>query len=105
MPFTIRPYRRLAVCCPVTNQCGLFEDHGTVWNLSRTGFRFSGNLPLRVGEACSLTVDLPDHPTIYLAAAIVRWVRGDEYGVETLVIDEESREDVERYVWQRLSTA
>lgn len=52
-----------------------------MWNLSQTGFRFSGNLPLRVGEVCSLTVDLLDHPTIYVAAAIVRWVRGDEYGV------------------------
>jgi hypothetical protein len=79
----------------------LFEGHGTVWNLSLTGFRFCGNLPLRVGEVCSLTVDLPDHSTIYLAAAIVRWVRGDEYGVETLVMDEESREDVKDSSWHQ----
>jgi len=26
---------------------------------------------------------------------------GEEYGVETLVIDDESREDVEDYLWQR----
>jgi len=29
----------------VTYQTGLFEGHGTVRNLSRTGWRFSGNLP------------------------------------------------------------
>jgi len=29
-----------------------------VWNLSLTGWRFSGDLPLRVGEVCSLTVNL-----------------------------------------------
>jgi len=27
-------------------------------------------------------------------------VRGEEYGVETLVMDVESQEDVEDYLWQ-----
>src|SRR5262244_477498 len=100
MPFTIRPYRRFAVSCPVTYQTGLFEGQGTVWNLSLTGWRFSGDLPLRIGEVCSLTVNLSIDQTIYVAAGIVRWVRGEEYGVETLVIDDESREDVEEYLSQ-----
>jgi hypothetical protein len=52
MPFLIRPSRRFPVCCPVTYHCGLFEGHGTVWNVSLTGWRFSGNLPLRIGEVC-----------------------------------------------------
>jgi hypothetical protein len=30
----------------VTYQYGLFEDHGTLWNLSLAGWRFTGNLPL-----------------------------------------------------------
>ena len=101
MPFTVRPYRRFPVCCPVAYQTGLFEGHGTVWNLSLTGWRFSGNLPLRIGEVCSLTVRLPTHQPIYVAAGIVRWVRGEECGVETLVIDDESREDVEEYLTSR----
>lgn len=29
MPFTIRPFHRFAVYCPVTYHAGLFEDHGT----------------------------------------------------------------------------
>ena len=37
MPFSIRPFRRFPVCCPVTYQCGLFEGHGTVWNLFAHG--------------------------------------------------------------------
>jgi PilZ domain len=102
MSFSIRPSRRFPVCCPVTYRCGLFEGHGTVWNLSLTGWRFSGNLPLRVEEVCSLTVNLPTQETLYVAAAIVRWVRGEEYGVETLVMDDESREDVEQYICQRV---
>src|SRR4029077_14463014 len=102
MPFLIRPSRRFPVCCPVTYQCGLFEGHATVWNLSLTGWRFSGNLPLRIGEVCSLTVNLPSQPRLYVVAGIVRWVRGEEYGVERLVIDDESREDMEQYICQRV---
>ena len=99
MPFTIRPHRRFPVSCPVTYHTGLFEGHGTVWNLSLTGWRFSGNLPLRIGEVCSLTVILPPYQPIYVAAGIVRWVRDEEeYGVETLVMDDESREDMEEYL-------
>ncbi|HXF04736.1 MAG TPA: PilZ domain-containing protein [Blastocatellia bacterium] len=101
MPFTIRPYRRFPVYYPVTYQTGLFEGHGTVWNLSLTGWRFSGNLPLRIGEVCSLTVTLSIDQTIYVAAGVVRWVRGEEYGVETLVIDDESREELDEHLWQR----
>jgi hypothetical protein len=41
MPFTIRPYHRFPVDCAVTYQTGLFEGHGTAWNLSLTGWRFS----------------------------------------------------------------
>jgi len=102
MRFSIRPFRRFPVYCPVTYQCGLFEGHGTVWNLSLAGWRFSGNLPLRVGEVCSLTVNLPTQQRTYIAAGIVRWVRGEECGVETLVIDDESREEMEQYLWQRV---
>jgi hypothetical protein len=91
------------VCCPVTYHYTDFVGHGNVWNVSLTGWRFSGNLPLRVGEICSLTVNLPTQETLYVAAAIVRWVqRGEEYGVETLVMDDESREDLEQYICQRV---
>jgi PilZ domain len=85
----------------VTYQTGLFEGHGTVWNLSLTAWRFSGTLPLRIGKVCSLTVILPPYQPVYVTAGIVRWVHGgEEYGVETLVIDDESQEDVEEYLWQ-----
>ena len=102
MSFSIRPYRRFPVCCPVTYHAGLFEGQGTVWNLSLTGWRFSGDLPLRIGEVCSLTVNLPTHQCLYIAAGIVRWVRGEEYGVETLVMDDQSRDDMDDYVAERI---
>ena len=88
----------------MTYQTGLFEGHGTVWNLSLTGWRFSGNLPLRIGEVCSLTVNLSIDQRVYVAAGIVRWVHGEEYGIETLVMDDESQEDLDEYLSQRLES-
>lgn len=37
-----------------------------------------------------------------MAAGIVRWMRGEEYGVETLMMDDESREDMEQYICQQV---
>ena len=36
-----------------------------------------------------LTVTLPNQESLFVAAAIVRWVRGQEYGLETVAIDKE----------------
>ena len=76
MPFTIHLYRRFPLCCRVTYQTGLLESHATVWNLACFGWQFSGTLPLRVGEVCSLTADLEIDQRVYVAVGIVRWVRG-----------------------------
>jgi hypothetical protein len=47
-------------------------------------------------------VNLPTQETLYVAAGVVHWMRGEEYGVETLVMDDESRDDQEQYVFQRV---
>ena len=103
MSFSIRPFRRFPVCCPMTYQVGDFEGQGTVWNLSPTGWMVSGNLPLRIDEVCSLTATLPTDAQVYVAAGIVRWVRGEDFGLETLVMDDESRMDLCAYLAGRTS--
>ena len=89
MPFTIRPYRRFPVHCPVSYNSGTSQGLGTVWNFSVNGWKLSGDVPLRVGQTCPLTVTLPNQESLFVAAAIVRWVRGQEYGLETVAIDKE----------------
>jgi PilZ domain len=98
MPFTLRPCRRSPVQCSVTYHAGLFQGHGTVWNFSLNGWKLSGDLPLRVGETCSLTINLPNQESILVAAAIVRWVRGQEYGLETLVVETQTHSRLEHLV-------
>ena len=102
MPFSIRPHRRFPVCCPVTYHAGLFEGQGIVWNLSVKGRCLSGDVPLQVGQTCPLIVNLPNQQRIFVAAAIVRWVRGPEYDMETLVADDTAQDRVAKYVRQRV---
>jgi hypothetical protein len=98
MPFTLRPDRRFPVQCPVTYHGGLHQGQGIVWNLSLNGLRMSGDLPLRIGQTIPLTVTLPNQHSIFVAAAIVRWMRGQEYGLETLVMEKRTQSRLEQYV-------
>jgi hypothetical protein len=88
MPFTLRLYQRFPVHCPVTYNAGPFQGQGTVWNLSCTGWRLSGDLPMRPGETLSLTVTLPNEQRIEVPQGVVRWSRGQEFAVETVKIEE-----------------
>lgn len=98
MPFSIRPFRRFPVHCSVTYNAGLLQGQGTVWNFSLSGWKLSGDLPLQVGQMCSLTVNLPNEESIVVTAAIVRWVRGQEYGLETLAVEKQTHSRVERVI-------
>ena len=62
MAFSIRPSRRFPVYCHVTYHAGLSEGNGTIWNVSLNG-----------------------QERVLIATGIVRWVRGDDYGIETHV--------------------
>src|SRR5215475_12750769 len=85
MPFTIRPYRRFPGCYPVTYHAGLSEGSGTVWNISLSGWRLSDDVPMHVGQTCSLFVTLSNPTRVFVVAGIVWWVWGQEYGIETQV--------------------
>ena len=71
MSFSIRPYRRFPVQRYVTYNAGPFQGQGTLWSLSCTRWRLSGDLPMRPGETLSLTVTLPnEHGSRYLEAVV-----------------------------------
>jgi hypothetical protein len=98
MPFSIRPYQRFPVQCSVTYNAGPFQGQGTVWNLSRTGWRLSGDLPMRPGEPLTLTVTLPNEQHIEILRAVVRWSRGQEFAVENVVIEPHTQARLAHYV-------
>jgi hypothetical protein len=98
MPFPIRPYRRFPVQCVVIYQAGPFPGYGTVWNLSCSGWRLSGDLPMRLGETLSLTVTLPNQQHIEVSEAVVRWSRGQKFAVETVTIETHTQARLQQYV-------
>ena len=98
MPFSLRPHQRFPVYCSVTYHAGFLQGRGTVWNFSLSGWKLSGDVPLQVGQTCSLTVHLPIEGSIVVTAAIVRWVRGQEFGLETLAIEKQTHSRVEHVI-------
>lgn len=103
MPFTIRPYGRIPVCYPLTYHAGCSKGSGTVWNISLSGWRMSGHLPMRVGQTCSLFVTVSNPKRVFVIAGIVRWVRGDDYGIETVVVNRTTQTRLVRSLRQQPS--
>ena len=101
--FIIRPDRRFPVVCRVTYHAGLHQGHGTVWNFSLNGWRLSGDVPLRIGQTCSLSVTLANPKRVFVVAGIVRWVRGEEYGIETVVANGTTQARMVRSLRQQAS--
>ena len=98
MSFSIRPFHRFPVQCPVTYNAGPFHGQGTIWNLSCTGWRLSGDLPIRPGGRLSLTVTLPNEQRIEVPEAVVGWSRGQEFAVETVMVEEYTHAWLQHYV-------
>lgn len=102
MPFAQRYHYRFPVFIPVRYERGDGTGYGSVTNLSRQGWRLSGSLPLEPGDRCSLNVRLPTMKVISVAEGKVRWVCGDECGIETLVMDPKSQERLNAYIQERV---
>ena len=101
MPITFRSFRRFPVYCPVTYSARPFHGRGVVWNFSRSGWRKSGDLFMTPGEVLSLIVHLPNQQQIHIPHAVVRWSRGEEYGVETIEAPKHTHARLQYFV-QRL---
>jgi hypothetical protein len=69
-----------------------------IWNLSCTGWRLSGDLPMRPGETLSLTIKLPNEQHIEVPEAVVRWSRGQEFAVENVMIEPHTHARLQHYV-------
>jgi hypothetical protein len=86
MPFMIHPYRRVPVHCSVAYDAASLQAHSSVWNLSCTEWRLSGDWPMRPDTALSLTVTLPNEQRIIIHESVARWSPGQECAVENTVI-------------------
>lgn len=102
MAFVLRPYRRFPVVIPATYENWSQEGEGIIWNLSSAGWRLSGDLPLAIGDICSLSMTLPTNQHIAVLAGVVRWVRGEEFGIETLAMNKTAHARLNTYIQERI---
>ena len=98
MPFLIRPFRHFPMQCSVTYNAGPFQGQGTVWNLSCTGWRLSGDLPMRPGETLSLTITLSNEQHIEIPEAVARWSRGQKFAVENISVELQTQVRLQHYM-------
>jgi hypothetical protein len=60
-----------------------FEGEGTVLDISTNGCRASSLIAVKPGTSLKLSLFLPDHPwPLRIDQGIVRWIDGQQFGVE-----------------------
>lgn len=106
MVFDHRHHHRVPIVTPVSyevlDRAGFRKGYGTVTNLSVRGWKINGNVPLHAGEACSMEVRLPSSKWVTILVGIVRWTRGEEAGIEALVMNDESTEQLYKYIQEHV---
>lgn len=102
MSFTLRHHSRFPSFSPVRYEVRIRDGYGTVTNLSPRGWRIHGNVPMKLGDVCSMKVRLNARNWVLISAGIVRWIHGDEYGIETLVVNDESQAQLSDYIQERV---
>ena len=97
--FHVRSFRRFPVQCSVYYSSDLFQGTGIAWNLSLNGWRVDGTHPVEPGTVVTLCVFLPgQYPTVFVDRAIVRWSRGQEFGIEVNSIKADEQARLEQFV-------
>ncbi|MBK9999313.1 MAG: PilZ domain-containing protein [Nitrospira sp.] len=97
--FQLRSFRRFSIQCSVYYSSDALQGTGVAWNLSLNGWRIDGTHPVEPGTVVTLCVFFPDqHPTVFIDRAVVRWSRGQEFGIEVNEIKADEHARLEQFV-------
>lgn len=81
--------------------------HGTMWDLSETGWRATGTHPIEAGTKTSVTITIKagaQSRNILIDEAVVRWSKGRNTGWQVITIDPASRELLMKFMEQSKTT-
>lgn len=97
--FIVRKYPRYAVQLPLSFSFGSREGDGTLYNLSMGGCRAVSDMEIPPSEymRVRLYLSFTEVPVLVETAA-VRWSAGKDFGLEFLVIDEEQKSRLHRFL-------
>ncbi len=99
--YTVRKASRASVQCQFCYLGDGILAHGTIWDLSETGWRATGTHPVAVGTEFTVTITIKDGKqsrNILIDEAIVRWSEGRHTGWEITKMDPAAREDLQEYL-------
>ena len=95
----VRKDTRFSVRCPVTYVLEEGTCQGTMFNLSRGGCAIEGDEMAAEGESVSLQLMAPGQPTaIRVELGKVCWATRREFGVEFMVILEDSKQRLNHFL-------
>lgn len=81
--FAMRKHQRLKKLVPVRYLRDGIVGEGIIKDLSLSGSYMTGNAPVSVGLALALQIFVPGDPEpLLIDRAIVKWVKGSEFGVD-----------------------
>jgi hypothetical protein len=93
-----RLYTRFKVDVPVSFS-GHSAGDGTIYNLGVGGCKMLARARMVEGAMLTLRLRLPEQfSTVTIRAATVRWVMGQECGLEFLVMQEPDRERLAKFL-------
>lgn len=102
--FAVRTHHRLPVACTVYYANAELDGTGNLWNLSLTGCRVDGNVPVRAGMRFKLLVLLPGkHASLVIREAQVAWTRGQEFGLSLVSVQAHEAARLEKFVRQKIA--
>lgn len=81
--FVMRKHQRLKKSVPVRYLGPRLAGEGIISDLSLSGSYITGNVLVQVGMQLSLEIFVPgDQESLLIDRAIVKWVKGAEFGVD-----------------------
>ena len=96
-----RSYSRFPIQFPMSFSGEGTGGEGTVTDLSKAGWKatVSSSQPVQIGKYLTLHLSVPhqDHP-VKVEVAAVRWVRGQEFGVEFLFLGTDEEAELSRFL-------
>ena len=83
----IRKARRVELRCTLRFSSGEIEGEGTITNISTSGCRAESDINMAEGLDVQVLIHLPDQsPPVNVERAIVRWVSGDAFGLNFILL-------------------
>jgi hypothetical protein len=99
----IRKHSRFPVRWPVMYGCEEFISEGTILDVTESGWRVAGAMPVHPGMQVTLHLWPQDKPgRIRVEQATVLWVKGCEFALDVAVLDPEDAAWIADFLDQRL---